>query len=122
MKLVADGNFPRLVLLLLRQCGFNIVAITEIRPGLGDRELLAIAAAEDRTLLTFDKDFGQLAFRRGMPASCGVILFRTGSLTPPESAHIALATLQSGATWAGRFSGVSDRKIRVTSLPPPPRN
>jgi hypothetical protein len=32
--------------------------------------------AESRILLTFDKDFGELAWREGLPATCGVILFR----------------------------------------------
>lgn len=70
--------------------------------------------------LTFDKDFGDLAFRQGLPASCGVILFRTGSLSPTESAALAIATLQSGVAWAGHFCVVNDRKIRVTPLPTRP--
>jgi hypothetical protein len=53
-----------------------------------------------------------------LPASCGVILFRTGSLTPTESVGLAIATLQSGVNWAGHFCAVNDRKIRVTPLPP----
>lgn len=118
MKFLADENFPRLALLLLRQSGFDVAAIAETSPGLPDGDVLSNASAEGRTLLTFDKDFGELAFRRGMPASCGVILFRTGSVTPSESADLALATLRSGAAWAGHFCVVTDRKIRLTALPP----
>jgi predicted nuclease of predicted toxin-antitoxin system len=44
--------------------------------------VLARAVAEDRVLVTFDKDFGELAFRHGLTAKCGIILFRI----PPESA------------------------------------
>lgn len=122
MKFVADENFPREALRLLRQSGFDVAAIAEISPGLPDSGVLEIASAEDRTLLTFDKDFGNLAFRQSLPASCGVILFRTGSLRPMQSAALALATLQSGVTWAGHFCVVDDRKIRVTPLPPRPSN
>lgn len=121
MKFLADENFPRAALLLLRQSGFDVAAIAETRPGLPDSEVLSMASAEGRTLLTFDKDFGELAFRRGLPAACGVILFRTGSLKPSESAGLTLATLQSDADWAGHFCVVSDRKIRITPLPPHPR-
>ncbi len=120
MKFVADENFPRDALRLLRQSGFDVTSIAETNPGLPDIEVLGIASAEDRTLLTFDKDFGDLAFRQGLPASCGVILFRTGSLTPKESAALAIATLQSGVAWAGHFCVVNDRKIRVTPLPARP--
>ncbi|MBK7929720.1 MAG: DUF5615 family PIN-like protein [Bryobacterales bacterium] len=118
MKFVADENFPRDALRLLRQSGFDVASIAETKPGLPDTEVLGIASAEGRTLLTFDKDFGDLAFRQGLPASCGVILFRTGSLTPPETAGLAIATLQAGVAWAGHFCVVNDRKIRVTPLPP----
>jgi predicted nuclease of predicted toxin-antitoxin system len=120
MKFVADENFPRDALWLLRQSGFGVASIAETNPGLPDIEVLALASAEGRTLLTFDKDFGDLAFRQGLLASCGVILFRTGSLSPMETAVIALATLNSGVAWAGHFCVVSDRKIRVTPLPPRP--
>ncbi|HBY60719.1 MAG TPA: hypothetical protein DEH78_12910 [Solibacterales bacterium] len=120
MKFVADENFPRDALRLLRQSGFDVASIAETHPGLPDTEVLGIASAEGRTLLTFDKDFGSLAFRQGLPASCGVILFRTSSLTPTEIAGLAIATLQSGVAWAGHFCVVNDRKIRVTPLPPRP--
>ncbi len=120
MKFVADENFPRDALRLLRQAGFDVASIAETNPGLPDTEVLGIASSEDRTLLTFDKDFGDLAFRQGLQASCGVILFRIGSLTPTESAALAIATLQSGVAWAGHFCVVNDRKIRVTPLPPRP--
>jgi hypothetical protein len=34
MKFVADENFPRYALRLLRQCGFDVASIAEINPGL----------------------------------------------------------------------------------------
>lgn len=122
MKFVADENFPQEALRLLRQCGFDVASIAETNPGLPDTEVLGIASAEGRTLLTYDKDFGDLAFRQGLPASCGAILFRTGSLTPTESGGLAIATLQSGVVWAGYFCVVNDRKIRATRLLPRPSN
>lgn len=38
--------------------------------------MLARAVLGRRVLLTFDKDFGELAWRRGLPADCGIVLFR----------------------------------------------
>jgi predicted nuclease of predicted toxin-antitoxin system len=81
---------------------------------------MAAATAEDRTLLTFDKDFGELAFRVGLPASSGVIQFRTGVLSPEESAGIALATLRTAVNWTGHFCVVDERRLRVTRLPTSP--
>ena len=115
MKFVADENFPRNALRQPRQSGFDVASIAETNPGLPDTEVLGIASAEGRTLLTFDKDFGDLAFRHGRPASCGVILFRTGSLTPTETASLAIATLQSGVAWPG--TSAWSTTARSASLP-----
>jgi hypothetical protein len=41
--------------------------------------VLKFAQAEDRILLTFDKDFGELAFVTELPATSGIILFRIQS-------------------------------------------
>jgi hypothetical protein len=35
-----------------------------------------------RVLLTFDKDFGELAWRTGLPESCGIVLFHLPALGP----------------------------------------
>ena len=43
--------------------------------GLPDREILRLAHAEQRVLITNDRDFGDLVFRQGMPHS-GVIYLR----------------------------------------------
>jgi predicted nuclease of predicted toxin-antitoxin system len=45
-------------------------------PGSTDPEVLAWAARDERILLTFDKDFGELAKASALPATCGIILFR----------------------------------------------
>jgi hypothetical protein len=41
-------------------------------------------------LITFDKDFGELAFRSKLPASSDVILFR---ISAPSPAHVARVTI-----------------------------
>jgi predicted nuclease of predicted toxin-antitoxin system len=45
------------------------------RPGMPDEEVLGGALARDRVLITADKDFGELVFRRGQ-AAIGVVLIR----------------------------------------------
>jgi predicted nuclease of predicted toxin-antitoxin system len=45
-------------------------------PGTSDEDVLQRAIGENRDLLTFDKDFGELALRAELPSDCGVILFR----------------------------------------------
>jgi predicted nuclease of predicted toxin-antitoxin system len=45
-------------------------------PGMSDPDVLAWAAREQRILLTFDKDFGELAQGSALPRTCGVVLRR----------------------------------------------
>jgi predicted nuclease of predicted toxin-antitoxin system len=60
----------------LSSCGHDVVWVRTAPPGTNDRDVLAWAKREVRVLLTFDKDFGELAWRYGLPASCGIVLFR----------------------------------------------
>ena len=56
--------------------GFDVESIREIMPGADDDDVLARSIAEQRVLVTFDKDFGDMAFRQGRSATYGVILMR----------------------------------------------
>ena len=61
---------------MLRDGGHSVLAVKEAMRGADDAAVPARAHAEARILLTQDKDFGELTFRYGLPAECGVILFR----------------------------------------------
>jgi predicted nuclease of predicted toxin-antitoxin system len=77
---------------------------------------LSRAQAEDRIFLTFDKDFGELAFRTKLPAGSGIILFR---ITIPSSMVVAQKVVTAIAlrdNWAGHFSVIEDDKIRMRLL------
>lgn len=56
-------------------------------PGSDDREILAKAQLENRIIITFDKDFGELAYRCNLPSSSGIILFRIPLLPPPTTSN-----------------------------------
>lgn len=117
MRFLADENFPGPAVETLRNAGFDVSWISEDQSGATDEQVLARSMAEGRTLLTFDKDFGELAFRQMLPAECGIVLFRLVPQTPAEAAVVALAALSSQAPWAGHFSTVTRQRIRMTRLP-----
>jgi predicted nuclease of predicted toxin-antitoxin system len=119
MRILANENFPADAIAALRQRGHDVAWIRTDSPGSSDWQVLARAQTQDRVLITFDKDFGELAFRANLPASSGVILFR---ISVPSSAHVArvaVAALESRTDWAGHFAVVEDARIRMTPLPPP---
>ena len=68
--------FPGNAVTALQARGHDIVWIRTAAPRSKDEEILAWAVREERVLLTFDKDFGELAWRIGMPSASGVVLFR----------------------------------------------
>ena len=82
-----------------------------------DPQVLAPAQAKGRILVTFDKDFGELAFRSGLPASSGIVLFRISMPSSLHVARVAVAALESRMDWAGHFAVVEDDRIRITPLP-----
>ena len=94
-----------------------MVWIRTLAPGISDQAVLALAQAEGRVLITFDKDFGELAFRYGLPSTCGVVLFRCAAPSPQRVAEVATKSLESRNDWEGHFSVVEDARIRMTPLP-----
>ena len=117
MRFLANENFPLKAVEALREQGHDVLWVRTDCPGITDEEVLLRAQAADRILLTFDKDFGELAFRSGLSASCGIILFRISPQSPSLVAHIASAAIASRSDWAGHFSVVEGYRIRMTPLP-----
>jgi len=117
MRLLANENFPLDAVEALRESGHDITWIREAARGSKDEDVLALAQQEDRILVTFDKDFGELAFRSKLPSTSGVILFRISAPSSQYIADVAVQALASRSDWAGHFSVVEDHRIRMTLLP-----
>ncbi len=67
MRILADENFPKVIVEELRAKGQDVVwALTDFA-GAKDLALMDVAEAEGRVLLTFDKDFRQIALQRRRP-------------------------------------------------------
>ena len=116
-KFLANENMPSAVVKAVRQVGHDLTWIAESSPGIHDDVVLASALAEGRVLLTFDKDFGEMAFRQGKTAACGVILFRPRLRSPSYLAQFVVAVLGQAVAWEGNFSVAQEGKLRVVPLP-----
>ena len=117
MRILANENFPGPVVRALRELGHDVLWVKEIMRGASDVEVLSRAHAERRILATFDRDFGELAFRFGLPAECGIIFFRLRGTSPETDNSRAIAALTSRTDWAGHFAVVQDDRIRLRPLP-----
>lgn len=88
MKFLANENIPLTSVETLRGGGSDVLAIAETSPGLADRDVLRTAVEESRIILTFDRDYGELIFRRELPRPPGVVLFRFTPESPGEPAEL----------------------------------
>lgn len=117
MRLLADENIPLASIQGLRAAGHDVLAASETMARTLDREVLERAGAEGRVLVTFDRDFGALAFKRAVSAPAGIVLLRFVPVTPEEPATILLDLLSdSGLTFSGKFTVVDRERVRQRSL------
>ncbi len=116
LRILANENFPGPVVRRLREAGHDVAWIKELMPGAADRDVLTRARAEQRVLVTFDKDFGELAYRFGIPGSCGIVLFRLSGTDPNVDNPRIIEALTSREDWPGHFAVVHNDRIRVRRL------
>ena len=103
MDLLANENFPVFSIKLLRNAGHNVISVIEETPGAKDEAVLKRAHDENRTVLTFDRDYGEL-------------IYRHKSLTP-AGAEILLNALEKGkVSISGRFTVIERDRIRQRTL------
>lgn len=116
MRFLADENFPGDVVQALRQEGHDVFWVRTETPGIPDPEVLELAQQGSRVLMTFDKDFGELAFRRRLPASCGIILFRITLVPLSQATQLVVKAIANRNDWAGHFSVIEDDRIRMRPI------
>jgi predicted nuclease of predicted toxin-antitoxin system len=117
MRCLANENFALDAVEALRVEGHDVAWIRTDAPGTKDPLILQRAVNEQRVLLTFDKDFGDLAFHFGLPATCGIVLFRLRASSSAALAVMVAAAIRSRSDWVGHFSVVDPGRIRMRSLP-----
>ncbi len=118
MRFLANENFLLPSVRLLREKGYDTASITEDSPGIEDTEVLARAADEQRVILTFDRDYGELIYRLRLRSPKGVIYLRFRPHTPEEPALLLLNLFwREGLLFEERFTVVDRDQIRQRTLP-----
>ena len=117
MKIIVNENVSGSVIRALRDRGHDVLSVKESMRSESDEAVLARAQAEQRVVITHDKDFGELAFRYGLPASCGVVLLRLSGTDPQSDNRRAVGALESRSEWEGHFAVVEEHRIRIRPLP-----
>jgi predicted nuclease of predicted toxin-antitoxin system len=111
-KLLADENIPAKAIEALRDAGCDLLSIRETAAGVSDEEVLRIAVAQGRILVTFDRDYGELIFREGREPPPSIIYFRVFPAGPGDVSDAVLSLLADSNTIDGAMVIVSSQGIR----------
>lgn len=118
MRLLLDENLSVVTARLLREAGHDVVEIVDVAKGAPDPDVIALARATDRLLVSFDSDIGERLFRHGDPTPPGVVFLRFVQASPDHTARVLLDLLDtSAAEIARRFVTVEADRTRVRPLP-----
>ena|SRR5216683_5067308 len=115
MRFLANENFPLASVRRLREEGHDVFAIAESMPASKDEKVLSLAVQEGRILLTFDRDYGKLIYRRGLAAPVGIVYFRCVPTTPSQPAEVVLDLAQV-VNFENRYTVVEPHQIRQRLL------
>jgi predicted nuclease of predicted toxin-antitoxin system len=117
MRWLADECLSASLVELLREAGHDALYVAEMAAGLSDVDAIALAAREDRLLLTEDKDFGELVVRFGHSVP-GLVLIR---IDPAKSAvretRLSAAIDQFSEQLFGRYLVIEEMRLRARLLP-----
>jgi predicted nuclease of predicted toxin-antitoxin system len=113
---LANENFPAVIVRILRDQGDDVLYAAETLISASDQIVLQTAATEDRVLLTFDRDFGELTFRHRKLQAPWIVLFRLGSLSPDALLAFLKAFFSSQPTLRGFFTVASPGHFRQVPL------
>lgn len=75
LKFLADVNVEKSIIEEIKALGYNITSVAEIDAKMPDSKIFELANAENKILITNDKDFGEIVFRQKLISS-GIILIR----------------------------------------------
>jgi predicted nuclease of predicted toxin-antitoxin system len=118
MRFLADESVDMAVVRALREAGHDVRAIAEDEPGAGDATVAERARADERTLLTEDRDFGRLVFALNQPTG-GVIYMRYNAARRLAFAsEVASVVAREDHRLLEAFTVIQPGRTRIGRLPP----
>jgi len=114
MRFLIDECAGPAVARWLQALGHEVISIFEEAQGEADDKVLAWAVAEDRILITNDKDFGEMIFRERLKHR-GVIFLRLSDERSANKIEILKHLLENySEKLPNQFVTVTETKVRFT--------
>lgn len=118
MRLLANENFPLKSANILKAAGFDIKVVGVEFAGVTDREVMETAIREERTILTFDRHYGELIFRDGYRAPSGVIFLRWRQFGPEDPGkYLAQLLTSTEIDFSKALTVIDEDTIRQRKYP-----
>ncbi len=112
MRLLLDSCVSGVVRDALANAGHDVAWAGDWPKDPGDEEILARAHAENRILVTLDKDFGELAVVRGAPHS-GIVRLVDLSLKLQATACLRVLELHGPEIERGAIATAEPGRLRI---------
>ena len=111
MRFLLDENIDVRLAADLAAAGHDVTAVArDYQHSLSDRDILSIAHAEGRVLITKDRDFGELIFREHLPHA-GVVYLRMRGNFSTQRKRLA-AVIRDHAEQLHQFLVVTATTVR----------
>ncbi len=116
MRFLVDECVGPSVVRWLRENNHDATSAYEDCRGWSDESILEKAYSEGRIVVTIDKDFGEMVFRRKLQ-NCGVILLRSRFSSPSKKISMMQKILSvPEEDISGRFVVITETAIRIVGI------
>ena len=112
MKVLLDTCISGAVAVVLRAAGHDVLWSGDWQRDPGDAEILARAAADERVVVTLDKDFGELVVVRGQ-RHCGIARLVGTSIARQAQAVEDVLSRYGAELSKGALVTVEPARVRV---------
>ena len=116
MRWFVDECVDAGLVMRLRTSGHDVVYAAEVAPAATDTTILEMAQVQDRLLLTEDKDFADLVFRRGVRVPGTVLLRIDPALHALKIRRLEAAVARFGDKLFGRYTIIEEARFRSRPL------
>lgn len=113
MRFLVDESTGQAVVQRLRQLGHDVAAVAEEMPQASDDLIIVKALAEERILITNDKDFGEKVYRDSR-GHAGILLLRLKDDRAVIKARVAESVVHLyGDQLRDNFTVATQNRVRI---------
>ena len=118
LSLLADENIDQRLVSSLRLAGISVYSVAESSPGITDEKVMRLSENLGALILTDDKDFGEIVFRK--QRSCpGIVLLRLTGVDYSRKADQVIQVIDKcSSEMIGKFVVITEERVRMRKLFP----